>query len=299
MSEEINSDSVVVILTTTDSDLSWTWSFLLSAVQIPHQIVIEGTNFLLLVPTELKTQALQEISAYFSENSDWPHKHKILIRSTNTLQPPTVFLVGILILFYSVTGPWSVYSIWFQQGAGDSKAILEQFAWHRLVTSLTLHADIVHLLDNCILGGILLHFLFLNVGTGLGLFSLLAAAVAGNYINVLLHGPGHIFFGFSTAIFSAVGILSMISYEEKNCRLDPHVLVPIMAGAALLAMLGSTGERTDLGAHFFGLLCGFFTGKVLCLVSLRKLKDSIFFQILLFIIAIFFVTISWIRALQI
>jgi rhomboid protease GluP len=298
MNEELDTDAVAVILTTADSDLLWTWSFLLSAIQIPHQVMIEGATLLLLVPTEFKTQALQEIEAYFSENSDWPNNYKISIRSTNPLQPPTVFLVGTLILFYSVTGPWSEYSLWFRYGAGNSQAILEQFAWYRLVTSLTLHADIVHLLDNCIVGGILLHFLFLNVGTGLGLFSLLVAAVAGNFINVFLHGPGHIFFGFSTAIFSVVGMLSMISYEEKNRRLDPHVLIPIMAGAALLAMLGSAGDRTDLGAHFFGLISGFVTGKILFWAPLRNLRDSIFFQVLLFIIAFFIVTVSWVCAFQ-
>ena len=44
--------------------------------------------------------------------------------------------------------------------AGDSAAILNNFQLYRLVTALTLHADIVHLLGNCFLGGFLLHFFF-------------------------------------------------------------------------------------------------------------------------------------------
>ena len=116
-------------------------------------------------------------------------------------------------------------------GAGNSQAILERFQWYRLITALTLHADIIHLLNNCILGGFLLHFFFLLTGSGLGLFALLLAAAAGNYINVVLHGPGHLFVGFSTAVFAVIGLLSMLRYAENHQTIGSHVFVPLMAGA--------------------------------------------------------------------
>ena len=47
--------------------------------------------------------------------------------------------------------------------------------------------------------------------------------------------------------------------QLKNLR---SVLVPLGAGAALLAMLGSSGERTDLGAHIWGLVVGLIMGAV-------------------------------------
>ncbi len=36
--------------------------------------------------------------------------------------------------------------------------------------------------------------------------------------------------------------------------------MPLGAGVALLAMLGSSGERTDFGAHLWGLVVGLIMG---------------------------------------
>ncbi len=76
---------------------------------------------------------------------------------------------------------------------------------------------------------------------------------------------GHHFVGFSTAVFAVIGMLSMVSHHHQKRRIGFHFLMPFMAGAALLAMLGSSGERTDLGAHLFGLVSGLAIGRLLCL----------------------------------
>jgi rhomboid protease GluP len=298
MNNRQNTEAVDEILQTADHNLFWTWSFVLTALQIPHQRLMKDDVFHLLVPQSLKERALKEIEEYSSENSSWPRKAEHPKQNVNSLQPPTLLLVGSLALFYSVTGPWDGNSLWFQQGAGNSQAMLEHSQWYRLITSLTLHADIIHLLNNCILGGFLLHFFFLLVGSGIGLFALLCAAAAGNYINVVLHGPGHIFVGFSTAIFAVIGLLSMLRYSNNYHTIGTHVFVPLMAGIALLAMLGSSGERTDLGAHFFGLVSGLLFGKILGLQLIRRLKDALFVQTLLFLSSLFTILASWILALQ-
>jgi rhomboid protease GluP len=298
MNDGQNTEAVEEILQTADPDLFWTWSFILTALQIPHQKLMKDEAFHLLVPESLKLRALKEIEEYFSENNNWPLKTQDPRQAVNALQLPTLFLVCSLAFFYSVTGPWDGKSLWFQQGAGNSQEILENFQWYRLITALTLHADIIHLLNNCILGGFLLHFFFLLVGCGIGLFALLLSSVAGNYVNVVLHGSGHIFVGFSTAVFAVIGLLSMLRYSDNSRAIGFHVFIPLMAGIALLAMLGSSGERTDLGAHFFGLLCGLLVGKILCFRPMRRLRDSLIVQTLLFFSSIFVVLISWILALQ-
>jgi membrane associated rhomboid family serine protease len=298
MNNERNTDAVDEILRTADHDLFWTCSFVLTALQIPHQSLMKDGFFHLLVPHHLKARALKELEEYSSENNSWPRKAQHPEQMVKTPQPAALLLVGTLALFYSVTGPWDGNSFWFQLGAGNSQAMLEQSQWYRLITSLTLHADIIHLLNNSILGGFLLHFFFLLVGNGIGLFALLCTAAMGNYINVVLHGPGHIFVGFSTAIFAIIGLLSMLRYSYNSGVNGSHVFVPLMAGVALLAMLGSSGEHTDLGAHFFGLLCGLLFGKILGLRLIRRLKDSLFVQTLLFVTSLLAVLISWMLALQ-
>ena len=46
-------------------------------------------------------------------------------------------------------------------------------------------------------------------------------------------------------------------------------LVPVAAALALVASLGTAGENTDIGAHFFGLVCGCALGGGLGLLALR------------------------------
>ncbi len=291
-------DTVDVILETTDPDLSWTWSYILTALEIPHHILAEDNAFHLLVPVEFTPLALREISGYLAEGRDRPPGRPPPGPEKAGVQPPTLLLMGALLLFYAVTGPWAGNSIWFQAGAGDSQAILQQYEWYRLITALTLHANLLHLLSNCLLGGFLLHYFFLLTGTGLGLFALLLASALGNLINVLLHGPGHLFVGFSTAVFAVIGMLSMLSYTGKSRPIASQTLAPLMASAALLAMLGSAGERTDLGAHLFGLLCGLLTGKILSLPLIKMLRPSLVFQMTLFSVALGLVAISWMLALR-
>ena len=295
----LKTDAVEAILQTRDPELSWTWSYVLTATRIPHDILLQDHFFTLLVPVHFKTRALGEIEGYLAESiNGLGHDSGRAGGSERTIQPPTLLLIGTLILFYSITGPWNTDLYWFQNGAIDSTAILSQHQWYRLITALTLHADIVHLLSNCILGGFLLHFLLLLTGTGLGIFAVLIAGAAGNYINVLTPGPGHISVGFSTAVFSMIGILSMLSYSHQNRVIGLRILIPLMGSAALLAMLGSAGERTDLGSHVFGLLSGLLTGKILCLPYIQKIRHSIMLQILLFFAALSLLGVSWMYALR-
>jgi len=286
------------ILETTDPDLMWTWEFVLSALQIPHQIVFEGRVFYLVVPPDAKTQALQEIDEYMLELQN--KSRSLPANSDNeegaTLQPPTLLLMGSLVLIFAITGPWEANSIWFQKGAANSQAILAHYEWFRVVTALTLHANILHLLNNCVLGGILVHFFLLCVGSGIGLFALLLASITGNSVNVLLHGPGHIFVGFSTAIFAVIGMLAILSYKDKVSGIRAYFQLPLMGAFALLAMLGSAGAHTDLGAHFFGLVSGLLIGKLLGLPITRKLRRSFAAQTVFFLLSLFIFSSSWILA---
>ena len=107
------------------------------------------------------------------------------------------------------------------------------------------------------------------------------------------HVDNHLFVGFSTAVFATIGMLSMISYHANRKFAGYHLLVPFMAGAALLAMTGSSGERTDLGAHLFGLLSGFAIGKLLTLKPLRELRSSFSLQVFLFLFTSLIIYTSW------
>ncbi len=294
---EQSSESLIVQVS--DPHLLNTYSLVLSAVDITHRIqYISAHNIEIYVSTKQQERALYELASYDSENRNWPPS----IRPDTfvpTFRAMSAVVIGSLIFIYGLTGDWHFKSLWFQKGAGDSAAVINNFELYRLVTPLTLHADIVHLMGNCFLGGILLHFFLHLTGNGIGLFAMLVTATLANLINVLVHGPGHLFVGFSTAIFSVIGMLCTISFALHTKRPTLHFLMPLMSGLALLAFLGSSGERTDLGAHLFGLLCGLVSGNFVRLPIFITLRSSFLAQSLLgsLTFAVFFT--CWLIALKV
>ncbi len=287
-----------LIARVSDPNLLDTYSLVLSAADITHRIQYFSEHHIeMYVSAEQQERALYEIAEYDLENRDWPP-----VSQADTFIPTframSTVVIGCLVFMYGLSGDWHLKSFWFQKGAGNSSAIINNLELYRLVTPLTLHADIVHLMGNCFLGGFLLHFFFHLTGNGIGLFAMLVTATMANLINVLIHGQGHMFVGFSTAIFSVIGMLCTISFAMQTKRLSLHFFMPIMSGLALLAFLGSSGERTDLGAHLFGLLCGLVCGNVVRLPSFLSVRNSFAAQTLLGIFSFSIFYLCWIVALN-
>ncbi|MEN8142646.1 MAG: rhomboid family intramembrane serine protease [Thermodesulfobacteriota bacterium] len=274
------------------------WSLVLHSAGIPHLTREEGADYLIMAPEDQLARAEKEIGRFEEENYNWPPPKFLgpLADEAIDHHPPTILLMGGLLVFHGITGPFVEHSNWFMAGAVDSKAILAGGEWWRLITALTLHADSVHLLGNLLIGGMVIHFLSRLLGTGLSWFLLVMSGVLGNLINVIARGPDHISVGFSTAVFAAVGILCGCNLRSLTLR---GVLLPLGAGAGLLAMLGTSGERTDLGAHLWGLLVG-----LACGFAWSWLKDSRwirFFsarQLYLLACTLGLVIVSWLKALH-
>lgn len=273
------------------------WALVLRAVNIPSEIEFERRSWVIKVSPLHEKRALREIAAFMEENSDWPPyrpKKKIPLPVLTKYQPPTILMMGALVIFFIITGSWSDGSAWFLKGAVSGRQIFENGQWYRLVTALTLHADIVHLFGNILIGGVLVHFLCRLLGNGLGWFLILASGTLGNFMNILMHGGSHNSVGFSTAIFGTIGILSGYQAASKRSAALKEILLPLAAGAGLLALLGAGGPRTDLGAHFFGLLAGATLGGLLVfLPSQRILINKTSLQTNLFIASLVIIGVCW------
>lgn len=271
-------------------------SLVLSAAAITHRIhYVSNTHLEIHVATDLFEAATSELHAYELENTNWPP-----LNPTDNFTPlfrvMALVIAGVLLYIYSRTGDWKQGSFWFLNGAGNSEAILQKGELYRLVTALTLHADLVHLLGNCLLGTFVIHF-FLNItGNGIGLFLIVLTGAIANFINVFAHGTGHNFVGFSTSIFSVIGMLCAMNFSGKTSTTILQFALPLMAGLALLAFLGSSGPRTDLGGHFFGLATGMVCGNFIRLKSFEKARGSMLFQISLGSLAAALVYFSWLIA---
>lgn len=241
------------------------WSLVLWAAGIDHGVKQEASDQHLVVQADDFERASHEIYLYELEN---PPKEEKEVLPVQQFHPPTIILMGCLALWYGKTGNWHDYSTWFALGAVQGEAILQGHEWWRLVTGLTLHADLVHVFGNLVIGGVVIHLLCKMTGVGLGLFLVVTSGVLGNFFNVLNQPLTHTSVGFSTAIFGAIGCLSGLDMVRR--RSLRGVLIAFGAGVALLAMLGTGGGNVDFGAHLWGFGVGVVLGVVTCLVALRK-----------------------------
>lgn len=238
------------------------YSLVLLSVNISHKVVRGQEGWRLEVaPAELEL-ARHHLAAFDEENRQWPPPARQLVVAA--LEPyqgwGLIALLAGLMAFHGVTGSWGAGNFWFEQGAVISRRVLSGGEPWRVVTALTLHADVGHLLGNVALGGVVLSCLASQTGAGAVWLLALTTGAMGNYLNALYHGGEHRSVGFSTAVFGVIGCLCGL--RIFGAKAPRSILLPLGAGAGLLAMLGTEGEKTDVGAHLWGLgvgvVCGFF-----------------------------------------
>ena len=269
-------------------------SLVLSSQNIPYHVVkTTASGWQITTASHFAVPAATELHWYFLENKQ-PKRHSGSDPSfCPAFQAMNFVIVAVLLLIYLSSGPWNPGASWFIQAAGDSEKILAENEYYRLVTSLFLHADTPHILNNCLFGGLMLYYYFHLTGNGLGLLMLICGSLSAQLINCLVHGEGHHFVGFSTAVFYCAGFLSSFRAKRFSTYGKFAHLMPLMAASALLALLGSEGERTDLGAHFFGLLTGLIFGYLFSIDWILRWRNSTAAQLLCGFTACLIVTLAW------
>ncbi len=275
-----------------------TCSLVLSAVDISHRIERDQGDFQLFVAEKDSQTGREQIDAYFVENENWPPpEHNHHLPQSQKENPPTILMMGGLALFYLITGPWLGTNPWFVRGAIDTAALVNNNEWWRLITALTLHADDVHLFGNIIIGGIMVHFLCRTLGHGTGWLLVITTGSLGNLCNVILRDARHLSVGFSTSVFAVIGIFTGYRILDQGSGIS-RFLAPLGAGVGLLAFLGSAGERTDLGAHFFGFVIGILVGIIVRFFRLNQYNNRIRLQRSLWAGSLVLIISSWLLALN-
>lgn len=239
------------------------WELVLQARRIPYLSARCGRFRVIYVPPLAEGTARAELEGFAGE-SDAPPPSPPHAPHLGGNWAVLVFLGllcwhGLRMGWWGNPGGADMSAAWLNAGALDVIRVRVYHEWYRAVTALTLHADSRHLLGNIAFGAVFLTVLCRRVGLGLGFFLTILGGVLGNIGNVLFRPAPFISLGFSTALFASVGALSGSLALEAH-RQRGKALVPLAAGAALLAMLGTEGERVDYAAHIWGLLAGFGLG---------------------------------------
>ncbi len=238
------------------------WALVLTSQEIPSRIVREGEGLSVWVRGEDVARARTTLEAYERENAPAPHERTPAPDYPGSAPTWVALLAAALLaVFYLVGGPRAAGGRFFEVGGADALRIGHGEVW-RTVTALFLHLDLPHLAANMLFGAFFLAAVGRSVGPGLALVLVLLAGASGNLVNALLRDTPHVAVGASTAVFGAVGLLSglrVVGRRAKGAGWRSR-LAPLAAGLALLAMLGSAGDRVDVYAHLFGLLVGTLLG---------------------------------------
>jgi membrane associated rhomboid family serine protease len=228
----------------------------LRAVGIPHAVVHERGEHLLVVPATEGLRAAKQLEAYVAENAG---------REPPAAPPGArVKGVGAVLCWAAVlVGVFLVPGL-REPGLLDGARVASG-RWELLATALTLHSGPDHLAGNLVFGAVFVLLLAQLLGNGLTLLLVLLGGVAGNAVNVLARAETHRALGASTAVFAALGLLMALSsrWRALQGRRRLQRWAPLVAGLGLLGWLGTSGEHTDIPAHALGLGCGVILGLAL------------------------------------
>jgi membrane associated rhomboid family serine protease len=271
-------------------------ALVLAAVEIPFQIVDDVASCALLVPAEFSAQAMDQLIQYDDENP-LQIKPKVKPLAHYDALPG---LIGYVVIICAVAviadfAPWA--QDWYVSGRVDG-VLIRAGEWWRTVTALTLHSGLRHLIGNIVFGIMFGLFAGRLLGSGVAWLAIVLAAATGNALNTMLLESAHRAIGASTAVFAALGLVAGYVWRGKLMAQDrwPYRLGPIVGGFALLMYTGTGGEKTDIGAHLMGFLCGLVAGMLL--TAARDHLASKRLQLICGVAAIALIVGAWLVAIR-
>lgn len=277
------------------------WSLVLDSRGVPCCLEQQGGGFVLLVPVFHLPRAYQELQQFEATNRGWPPP-MLPQRPTAWNLLATLSVLILLATFHNIaqldaTSTGIALPDWVAQGGARSDRILAG-EWWRAITALTLHADWAHLSSNLVIGGVFIVLLCRELGSGLAWSLLVGAGTLGNLMNAALQPASHNSVGASTAVFGVVGILAALSSVRHRHDLRRRWILPTASAVSLLALLGTEGKNTDLGAHLFGFVYGGFLGVIAEYLLGRYGRPGPWLNILLAVAACAAATGAWMLALS-
>jgi rhomboid protease GluP len=272
-------------------------TLILSAVGIHSWTVVRGGLFVVVVPEEsaaLAVRHLREVAQEAAVPAPIPKLPKMHPRAwTGSI----VYAVAMMAIAYAAGSNLFGFD-WLEAGALNG-AIPHTHEWWRVVTALTLHADVGHLVSNLLFGVVLGYLASRSLGGGVAWAGILVGAMMGNALDAIWMPEQQRSIGASTAVFAALGILSAYAWTLEtatNLRWAKR-LGPLIAGVILLGFLGAGGERTDVVAHITGFASGCAIGMLFGKTREQRF-DSRILQLLAGAFAIATIGVAWLFALR-
>ena len=258
-------------------------AFVLAAVGIQSVVTFAGTRFILWVSEADAPQALAHLRQYESENRPLPPPPP----------PPRLYpyawvgcLAYVLCLMgvaYAISGGFVRLDA-FDTGDLHAASVRSGQLW-RAWTALTLHIDGAHLAANLGAGVWFGYLAARQMGVGRAWFLIVSGAALANLSEGFFGAADHRSVGASTAVFTALGLMSAYSWRERFQLPQRWARRwgPLVAGVILLGWTGSGGgseegsgsENIDLFAHVAGFVVGIVLGATAALPWFRRILDRV------------------------
>jgi membrane associated rhomboid family serine protease len=232
------------------------WALVLDSVGIPYErrTTVEGSS-LWVLPTD-HARAAFELQYYLRENRRPPAAPLVWPNHPHALYG----VYGYALILIAVTLAAVLHlggRNWHAAGVLDAGFLERGEAW-RVLTALTLHADLPHLLSNLAFGALFGYPAARLFGPGIAWLLILLGGGMAYGADAMLHPPNHQLLGASTAVFTALGLVAAYGWRRHLRNWSPWMRrsAPLIGGIALLAFTGTGGESTDLLAHLAGFVVG-------------------------------------------
>ena len=225
---------------------------MLYAVGIASAIARDGREYILLVDVDDTPAAGEHLHLYEQER---------LVRPPPPPPSPKLHphalegsigyaLVLFFVAFAVANGLWRLDAF----NVGELNAgLVQQGQWWRVFTALTLHIDTLHLVSNTVFGMWFGYLASRLIGVGNAWLLVVLAAGFANWVEGYFGPPGHLSVGASTAVFSALGLLSGFSWRTRLAYPQRWALrwAPLVAGIVLLVLAIWTPPLAGFTVCFF------------------------------------------------
>ncbi|OEU49583.1 MAG: hypothetical protein BA861_08995 [Desulfobacterales bacterium S3730MH5] len=268
------------------------YGLVLDSSGIPYHVRKGENGWDMYVHDSVCDKALNAIEEYVKENQA-PHPEQEACSSQYEKTFSGIWVSFILLAFHAVIAIHHDNQAVIRTYGSAAQQILHG-ELYRTVTSLMIHANVLHLLGNMFCIALFGTAVCRIMGPGVGWLIILLSGICGNLMNALLYQRNHLSVGSSTAIFGAIGVLAGYRFlrEYRHPGGRARAWLPLGGGLALLAFLGGA-KHSDLTAHAFGFLSGIIIGVIYCFFVNRPAGRQYQICFLLFTLSI--IVTSWFR----
>lgn len=249
-------------------------AFMLGAVGIVGAIVPREEQFALEVAPDDAPRALGHLSQYEAENQPPAPPPPAPPLHPNAWAGCVGYAAWLLGVAYVISNGLVRLDA-FHTGELDA-ARVQSGQWWRAWTALTLHLSGPHLAANLGAGIWFGYLAGRQLGVGVAWLLIVLGGGIANLLEGLFGPPWHQSVGASTAVFTALGLMSAYTWRDR-LRVPQRWVQrwgPLVAGIILLGWLGTAGKETDVMAHVLGFAIGVLLGATAALSAVsRRLHD--------------------------